>query len=258
MKRSIVWGAAVVVVGGAAGAVLFDTLGRRGGDDAAIGVSVPAPAQPETPAVGAEAGKTAEPEDRRGAGRAPPAAVPAGRPCAGGQPDGRPPSDISPRSVQSARRGQARSLRPRGGRRRGAALQWGSPDVAQSGACAWAGPPPPRVAAVPAATRASARDPVRDPWNASRRSCRRPCAPCREAAGAGPRPPSCSTRARGGEQPAARRQAPAPARPLAAQEPVGGEQPAARRQTPAPVPVPARMAHLGPSAFQGLWHDPAL
>ena len=87
MKRSIVWGAAVVVVGGAAGAVLFDTLGRRGGDDAAIGVSVPAPAQPETPAVGAEAGKTAEPEDRRGAGRAPKIRVVEARPDAAADPD---------------------------------------------------------------------------------------------------------------------------------------------------------------------------
>ena len=85
MKRSIVWGAAVVVVGGAAAAVLFDNLPpQRGGDDAAIGQSVPAPARPAPPAAGA--GETAE-QDRRDAGRAPKIRVVEARPDAAANPD---------------------------------------------------------------------------------------------------------------------------------------------------------------------------
>lgn len=84
MKRSIVWGAAIVVVGGAAGAVLFDNLGQHGGDDAAIGQSVPAPARPPPPAAGA--GETAE-QDRRDAGRAPKIRVVEARPDAAANPD---------------------------------------------------------------------------------------------------------------------------------------------------------------------------
>lgn len=84
MKRSIVWGAAIVVVGGAAGAVLFDNLGQHGGDDAAIGQSVPAPARPAPPAAGA--GETAE-QDRRDAGRAPKIRVVEARPDAAANPD---------------------------------------------------------------------------------------------------------------------------------------------------------------------------
>ena len=85
MKRSIVWGAAVVVVGGAAAAVLFDNLPpQHGGDDAAIGQSVPAPARPAPPAAGA--GETAE-QDRRDAGRAPKIRVVEARPDAAANPD---------------------------------------------------------------------------------------------------------------------------------------------------------------------------